>query len=89
MRYLLFGENKTYYLLLEETSVKKSKLQKNTTTLKQDDEPVQVKVEAEKSFLEDVGYAVAPKHSVITLSSFGPQAMVPSVPADIGRARYC
>nr|CAB3263867.1 AF10-like protein [Phallusia mammillata] len=39
------------------------------------------------SILEDVGYAVAPKHSVISLSSFGDASIIPSEPADIGRPK--
>ena len=36
---------------------------------------------------QDVGYAVAPKHSVISLSEFGDSSIEPSHPSDIGKTK--
>uniref|UniRef100_F6RU53 Protein AF-10 n=1 Tax=Ciona intestinalis TaxID=7719 RepID=F6RU53_CIOIN len=42
---------------------------------------------AEKNILQDIGYAVAPKHSVINLSTFGEESLKPSQPTDIGKRK--
>uniref|UniRef100_H2Y4F1 PHD-type domain-containing protein n=1 Tax=Ciona savignyi TaxID=51511 RepID=H2Y4F1_CIOSA len=42
---------------------------------------------SEKNILRDVGFAAAPKHSVINLSTFGEESLEPSEPGDIGKRK--
>ena len=73
----------------EGNSVKKMSKPNKTKLMSTDEKPQKIKstITPPLSELEQIGYATAPKHSVISLSEFGHTSLEPSNPSDIGETK--